>query len=75
MEGHAEKTAEIYAGGATFAYGLLVCVVAIGISYIVLRAWPRRHFPRFFAALAGVSTVSAIYILQVRSVGLLWDPY
>lgn len=37
----------------TFAYGLLASIAAICVSYVILRAWPRQHYPRFFAAMAG----------------------
>lgn len=52
-----------------FAYGLLVCVLTICVSYIVRRAWPRRHYPKFFAFLAAVATVSGLYILKVPGAG------
>ena len=47
------------------AYGLLVCVLTIGVSYLVLRVWPRHHYPRLFAFLAGVSTVSGLHVFKV----------
>lgn len=47
------------------ATGLLVCVGTICVSYLVLRLWPREHYPRVFATLAGIATVSALYVLNV----------
>ena len=52
-----------------FAYGLLVCVLTICVSYIVRRAWPRHHYPKFFAFLAAVATVSGLYIFKVPGAG------
>lgn len=51
------------------ASGLLVCVATICISYLVLRLWPRAHYPRLFALLAGVAAVSAMYIYSVPGAG------
>jgi len=51
------------------AYGLLVCVLTICVSYAVLRIWPRQHYPRLFAFLAGVVTVCALYVFNVPGVG------
>jgi hypothetical protein len=69
MAGSADNAAEWARIFASLAFGLLVCVVAIGISYVVLRAWPRGHYPRVFAILAGASTVAALYVLQVPGSG------
>src|SRR5262245_18426181 len=52
-----------------FAYGLLVCVATICVAYVVLAAWPRSHYPRLFAALAGIATVAAMYVFQVSGAG------
>lgn len=54
---------------AFLAYGLLVCVLTICVSYLVLRIWPKQHYPRLFAFLAGVATVSALYVLNVPGAG------
>jgi hypothetical protein len=69
MEGSTDHSTEWAAVASTLACGLLVCVAAIGASYIVLRAWPRRHYPRFFSSLAGVITVAVLYIMQVPGAG------
>ena len=54
----------------TFAYGLLACIVATCVTYVILRAWPRQHYPRFFAAMAGVASVAAYPSGDDRSVRL-----
>lgn len=51
------------------ASGLLVCVATICVSYLVMRLWPRAHYPRFFALMAGVAAVSAMYIYNVPGAG------
>ncbi len=53
----------------TFAYGLLASIAAICITYLILRAWPRQHYPRFFAAMAGVASVAAMYVFQIPGAG------
>jgi hypothetical protein len=40
-------------------------VLTICVSYVVLRVWPRHHYPRLFAFLAGVATVSGLYVFKV----------
>lgn len=54
---------------AIVAYGLLVCIAAICITYLFLRLWPRQHYPRFFAVLAGTAAVAAMYVYQVPGAG------
>jgi hypothetical protein len=36
----------------------------ICVSYVTLKAWPRRHYPRFFAIIAGIVTASAFQLFQ-----------
>jgi len=50
---------------SVLAPGLIVCAATIGIAVIVRWLWPRRLYPRFFAIVAAVTTVSALSILQV----------
>jgi hypothetical protein len=51
------------------APGLLACAATIGIAAIVRWVWPRRYYPRFFAIVAAVTTVSALFILRVPGSG------
>lgn len=51
------------------ASGLLVCVATICVSYLVLWLWPRAHYPRLFALLAGIAAVSAMYVYNVPGAG------
>lgn len=51
------------------AAGVLSCIAAICITYIILRTWPRTHYPRFFALLAGVASVAAMYLLKIPGAG------
>ena len=53
----------------TLAYGLLACIAATCVTYLILRAWPRQHYPRFFAAMAGVASVATMYVFQIPGAG------
>lgn len=51
------------------ASGLLACIAAVCVTYSVLRLWPRQHYPRLFAAMAGVAAVAAMYLNKIPGAG------
>ena len=65
-----DNTEQWVAAGHYLAWGLLDCVVTACVAYIVLWAWPRRHYPPFFAFLACIATVALLYVLDVPGAGL-----
>lgn len=51
------------------AAGVLSCIAAICVTYLILRTWPRAHYPRFFALLAGVGFVATMYLYKIPGAG------
>ncbi len=50
--------------GTRIAFAVVEAVGAICVSYVVLKTWPRRHYSRFFAIIAGIATASAFQLFQ-----------
>jgi hypothetical protein len=46
------------------AFAVVEAAGTVCVSYVVLKTWPRRHYPRFFAVIAGIVTASAFQLFQ-----------
>ncbi|MGC2629749.1 MAG: hypothetical protein WA265_07305 [Rhodomicrobium sp.] len=57
--------------GTRIAYAVVEALGAICVSYVVLKTCPRRHYPRFFALIAGIATVSAFQLFQAPGASFL----